>query len=400
MSFMSSQFKSAKCTSTFKSKIVALPTGFDLIDAGNGAYDPVEKKFDAGLREGHIIGVVGYTGSGKSTLAIQLASGIVEPFENGTVIPFDTEKAWHKPRVKALYSKGGDEDLLKKWSEKWPEEIKNVDTYLDDVLAFIVDLAEFKQAHIEELTETFTDINGDKVSVLAPSVIIIDSLAALFSRRSAKSVEEEGKGDSNAAAMQTAKENNGFFGKILNTIFASNIFIIVCNHITTAVKTDQFDHRPAKLQWLRPDENIKGGSGFAYYADTFFRVNPGTKLDPTKDYKIRGFINEVQLIKSRGNESGLSYPMIFDFKNGYDSLLSNVQFLYNEGKIKAAGPSSSLISHPEFKFTKGNIRDAVIKNPTLEVFIREEVYKVFEGRVPTVGEAPVASTKKGYEEPE
>lgn len=385
MSLFSDNFKAAKCKSQFSERSYSHSTGLDLVDLANGSYDPARDKFNVGMRAGRTATFVGYTGSGKTTLCQQAAAGIAQQFENAAIIPFDTEKSWNMTRFMNLYTRG-DANLLKKFEEQTPMKIINTDTYLDDLRGLISDLAEFKETHRDDLMEEITDINGDKVVQMAPTIIIPDSIAALFSRKNSENIEEGGE-DNNMAGAQAAKENNAFFSKILNTLFKYNIILLNCNHITTNIKTDMFSHPQSKLPWMKAEENIKGGNGHWYFADFFVRINPGSKLDPEKDYKINGRINNFQIIKSRGNESGATYPLVFNSTTGYDNILSDVEYLYSEGLIKAAGPRSKLVNYPEYSFTKSTVKAEIEKHPELEEVIRKEVYESFKSRMPKMTDA-------------
>jgi RecA/RadA recombinase len=364
-----------------KGNIVSLPTGLDIIDLSNGAKDPQTGDLHLGMREGHFICFVGDTGTGKSTLAQQMAYGIVQPFENGMVNVLDLERAYQKPRMKNLYAKG-DPELLKKFEEQVGDPL-NIDVYLDDIRQMLADTATFKEAHKAELMETFIDANGKKVEVMAPTIFLIDSVAAMVSRDRAATVES-GVNDNNMSHSQQAIENSQFVTKIMNIMFKYNIYVFFCGHITTKVNTNAADKRPSAFPWLAPEENLKGGRAVWYFADYMVRIHKGTMLhDPEKDYGIHGFINKIQVLKSRGNDSGISYPLVFELSRGYDNLLSNVQFLIDNKRI-LTGTRSYLDSMPDIKFTKKTVREVCKQHPELEQAISEEVLKIFEAHMPSI----------------
>lgn len=370
-----------------KSSIVSIPTGFELMDLSNASKNPENGKVSMGWREGHIISIVGPTGSGKSTLAQILSAAIVRPFKNGSLHIFDAEHAYDLNRSKILYA-AGNPALFRDFDEKnldrkvflWNENI-----YLDHIRSYIANLHDLKQSHREELMETFEDPNGDKVEVMAPSVVILDSLASIFSKvrmSGMESAKDAENGDSNAAGMQTAKENNAFFAKILNMLFASNIILVVCNHITTAISMDpRGTPQKSKFPWLKPDEAIKGGSGFWYFSDLFMRIDRGKLITDDERYHVRAHVNRVQIMKSRGHDSGISYPMVFNYTDGgiYDDVLSNAEYLIENGLIHT-GKSCSIEGSDE-KFSLAQLKAKTKAEPAFAEIIANKVYDLFDERM-------------------
>jgi len=359
----------------------AIPTGFTLIDMANGCIDQENGCYEAGLRTGRIFAICGFSGSGKSTIIAQLSFPMIQQFENGDMYWFDAEKAMNsKSRSIQLYC-GHDKspELLQKFYDQ--VRIESEDTYLDDLIEFVKTTHDFKMDHLEELTEEITGYDGKKHKVLAPTIIVVDSLASTFSKASSASAEDKGELSANTAGARQAIENNDFIAKSLNMLYAANIMIGFVSHLNTkpAMGTPQV----SKIPFLPPDENIKGGSGSVFYADFSAKIFKGTILHADKDYGFDGFINQIQILKSRSNVAGRKYPLVFDSTHGgvYDNLLSNVQFLYETGDIKAAGPYSVLNSCPEIKFTKKTVRDVVAKNPALGEAIEAKVIEIMSGKM-------------------
>ncbi len=370
-----------------KSKIVSIPCGIDILDLSNGAIDPENGNIDIGQREGHIIGFAGHTGSGKSTVAQQMAYGMVKPFKNGSVIVYDIEKSYSSPRMKNLYTMG-DASQIKDFDEKVGAPY-NIDTNLDNLRVLLTLIGKEKTANKDKYIEKFIDANGKEVEVLAPTIVIVDSIAGLFSEARLEKaegtgvkIEETAEGETNMAGSQAAIENNNLFAKYLNVLFKNNIYLFVIGHITTNVQTGRTP-KPSKIPWLAPDENIKGGTGFWYFSDYFVRINKGDLLKEEKDYGIHGFINRFQVLKSRGNSSGLVYPLVFDLRRGYNNTLSNVQFLIEQGEI-ATGTRSYLKSLPDIKFTKSTVLQVCEEHPELVEAFSNRVAEIFMEKMPTL----------------
>jgi len=359
----------------------AIPTGFTLIDMANGCIDQENNCFEAGIRTGRTFAVCGFSGSGKSTLIAQLSFPMVQQFENGEIFWFDAEKAMNsKSRAIQLYC-GHDKspELLAKFYDQVRIEKEN--TYLDDLAAYIQETHKFKMEHLEELTEEITGYDGKKHQVLAPTIIIVDSLASTFSKASSSKAEDDGELSNKTAGAQQAIENNDFIAKSLNMLYSANIMIGFVSHLNT--KPTMGTPEASKIPFLPPNENVKGGSGSVFYADFSSKIFKGTILHAEKDYGFDGFINYIQILKSRSNVAGRKYPLVFDSTNGgvYDNLLSNAQFLYETGDIKAAGPYSVLNSLPSVKFTKKTIRQVVAEHPELGDAIEAKVIEIMSGKM-------------------
>ena len=359
----------------------AIPTGFTLIDLANGCIDQENNCFEAGLRTGRIFSVCGFSGSGKSTLIAQLTFPMAKQFENADVFWFDAEKAANgKSRFIQLYC-GHDKnpELLQKFYEQVRIESEN--TYLDNLAEFIKETHDFKMQHLEELTEEIVGYDGKKHQVLAPTIIAVDSLAATFSKASSSKAEDDGELSNKTAGAQQAIENNDFVHKSLNMLYSVNIMIGLVSHLNT--KPTMGTPEVSKIPFLPPNENIKGGSGPVFDADFSSKIFKGTILHAEKDYGFDGFVNYIQILKSRSNVAGRKYPLVFDSTHGgvYDNLLSNVQFLYETGDIKAAGPYSVLNSLPSVKFTKKTVREVVSQHPELGDAIEAKVIEIMTGKM-------------------
>lgn len=359
----------------------AIPTGFTLIDMANGCIDQENDCFEAGIRTGRTFAVCGFSGSGKSTLIAQLVFPMVQQFENGEVYWFDAEKAMNsKSRAIQLYC-GNDKspELLQRLDEQL--RIENEDTYLDKLADFVKTTHDFKMQHLEELTEEITGYDGKKHQVLAPTIIVVDSLASTFSKASSSKAEDDGELSNKTAGAQQAIENNDFIAKSLNMLYSANIMIGFVSHLNT--KPAMGTPEVSKIPFLPPNENVKGGSGSVFYADYSTKIFKGTILHAEKDYGFDGFINQIQILKSRSNVAGRKYPLVFDSTHGgiYDNLLSNVQFLYETGDIKSAGPYSVLNSMPSIKFTKKTVREVVAQHPELGDAIEAKVVEIMTGKM-------------------
>lgn len=88
-------------------------------------------------------------------------------------------------------------------------------------------------------------------------------------------------------------------------------------------------------------------------ASTLLKFTPGAKLTDAKDFKFNGFINKIEIIKSRSNSSGATINTIFRPETGFNNVLSDFQFLTDNKLISGSGMGGYYIDAlPDHKYRK------------------------------------------------
>jgi RecA/RadA recombinase len=318
-------------------------TGIDLVDLHNGAIDDETGDMHIGLTSGRMFTCIGPSGSGKTTLAVQAAVGITKNIPNASVYHLDIERSTKLVRLKAI-SGYTDASIVNKYFHL----DKNL--YLETVKQLIDRIYKFKTEHDASLRTSLTDSTGQNVNALPPTIILLDSLAVLMPK---KLIDEEDIGG-NMAGSTVAKGNNMMFKQIYGKMAEANIHFFVINHITTGISINPMQPVKAKINYLKADEAVPGGSCSYYLSDYYLKLTPKDKLTPDKEWGIKGFIVEVTIIKSRGFPAGTIYELVLDQAKGFNNDLSNLNALLKGGVIKGSGRGFFFETLPEEKFSRKN----------------------------------------------
>ena len=336
-------------------------SSIDLIDYRNGRIENGE--ILAGVDGGKIVTIVGKSGSGKSTLAIQLACNIVKPFDAGQVIHMDFENATTKARIKTL-SGWNDEMIKAKYIHL------NQGIYSESLYSLIKATAKIKLENFEKLQIDTgkVDMNGDPIFALPPTVFLVDSWATVVPKNISE--EEELSGQMSATAI--ARQNNSIIKRITSPLQEANITLVIVNHITQKVEIG-----PVKtsntLNYLGQDESIPGGTSAIYMANVLLKLQPGSKLEEDKDFGIKGFYVVGNFLKSRTNEAGRKFELVYSQSEGFDNFLTNFYQMKQAKLLKGNGRAYYFDFAPDTKFTQKNVKQLYQTN--------EEWAKLFDEAV-------------------
>ena len=174
---LDTEIKKNKLGGTLPPPFVA-SSGFDVLDIMNGTRDPETDKVLAGMAESKVVGFIGKSGSGKTSLAIQVASNLCHTpdgklIPNAAVIHIDGEGSSERPRIKTLTRKTESE------LQKFYRHINDDSVNTENLFKMIDVICTQKKENRDDLLVELTDRNGDKFTVLPPTVILIDSIAAM-----------------------------------------------------------------------------------------------------------------------------------------------------------------------------------------------------------------------------
>lgn len=170
---------------------LGFPTGLDLLDFKNGmaVYPDGHKPYlSLGITEGTYVMWIGSSGSGKTSVAIQSAFKIIEPYEGkGSVFHFDLETATTKSRVKKLT--GASNEYLKHHYFHKDTGITSENFY--ETIRMISNLKLDNREEYEVRTGRY-DEEGEEIVILAPTVVILDSLPLLVPEKISEEEELSG----------------------------------------------------------------------------------------------------------------------------------------------------------------------------------------------------------------
>lgn len=338
---------------------VLYPTGFLPFDFLNGYRVHVKSETEdfwynaVGIVDGSSVSLCGRSGSGKTTAAIQMAANIVRPFPEATIFFDDIEGGSNATR----------RELLTHFTPEEAEQriiYRNTAVSAENFYKRIASIYEIKmnnRADFEYDTGKL-DSRGNKIYKLIPTVYILDSLAMLTPEKLTE--EEELSGQMSTTA--TAKTNTAVFKRIVPKLKAANIILFTINHINDKIEVNAFTHTKSQVSFLKPGETLPGGKAALYLANNLIRVDDGAKLKETDGLGINGKIVDFEIIKSRTNAAGRSVPMVFDFTNGFDDILSLFMFLKSTGAI-ITGATCYLRGHEDMKFRQRDFKNKLFNDP-------------------------------------
>jgi RecA/RadA recombinase len=339
---------------------VMISTGMPVIDYLNGNVitdKKGNKKFNVGLNSGKIVTVIGKTGTGKSTFAIQIANSIIQRYDQSTMFILDFEQSNTKDRVRMITGMS-DEDFERKVS------IRKIGISTETVLELAAQIKTLKLSHQKELmTENKEGImeNGKLKKILPPTVVIVDSVAMMMPRDVLAA--EEISGQMTATAL--AKANTQLFKRLVQVAMQANIIFFFINHINQKIEANAAVPTQAQVNYLSMSETLPGGNAPIYLTDTLFRLTASSKLEEDKGYKIKGFEVKVTLVKSRVAAAGRSATLIFNQGEGFDSDLSLLESIKDNGLLKGAGVSFFLDGLETVKFKLSDFKSKLAENKQL-----------------------------------
>lgn len=158
------------------------------------------------------------------------------------------------------------------------------------------------------------------------------------------------------SSTATAKTNNAIIKRNAQLMSDANIIMLIVNHLTTKIDIGGMPSA-AVLNYLKQDESMPGGSSAMFMADALLKVVPSTKLNPDKDYGIKGFMVKGEFIKSRSNEAGVPFEMIFNQSKGFDNFYTNFNNLKKLKILQGNGRAYYFDFAPDIKFTQKNVKE-------------------------------------------
>lgn len=365
--------------------VISYSTGFPVLDYylgykvnvfnENGEY--VESYPSLGITAGSLALFIGKPSTSKTATAIKIASNIIRPFDNGTIIHFDLEQAMNYSRIQALTRF----DMQSMREGKYI--LRQEKTTLEDMKATIMRLYHEKMDNGDKYKYNTGKKNefGEEIILHEPSVIIIDSIASITMEMpdgSTKSLEKAEEVSSQTDRMRLTGEIGRFFNELMPYIRAANITVIAINQIKVNPGMGIIKN-PAEILGLRPDEAIPGGRAPLYLAHILlrFKSEASGKYDASED-GFDGFLTSVDIIKSRVSSSNKSVRLIYDKNTGVDMVRSTVEFAKDLGLVGGNRNGYYFINNKDEKFTLHDMPSDFSKNPKLFKIMKDTVVPVLE----------------------
>lgn len=371
---------------------VAYPTGFLNFDHLNGYNsntfndkgELVPTKH-IGLLDGSYNLLIGRSGSGKSTFAVQAGANIISQFDGAEMMIQSIEGGITVPRLETLTGYVGNE-LFDRIS------IKNSGITAESIYDDIYSIYETKIKNKEKfLYDTgMRDSTGNPIMKFIPTVMVIDSIALLAPER----IADKGELSGQMAATAMAKANTALLKGVIQLIKATNIILLVVNHITEKIEANPMMHTKGALIFLKQGESLPGGKAVVYLANNIIRFDDSKLKEET--FGFSGAQVDISLSKSRTNKAGKSTPLIFSQVNGFDSLYSLMIMLKDAGVIATKGAYLALDGY-ESKFRTRDFKQLFVDDEEFrKAFVKAaniEMEKLVTP-IPTGGQSTNASIAK------
>ena len=327
--------------------------------------------------------IIGNTGTGKTTLMIQFIGNILRQFALANAILFDCEERTDIPRCQNItklpteyfYSdKGAPRFMIRQGAI-------GLDTIQEMIVKLYVRKMQFKDQMM--VSAGHTDGFGREVLILPPTIIGIDSITTVlnetFNPDNTKEASDAEKMRGNTEGARDAKTLKGFFKDILPLCKEANIIIYGVNHINQNMSMSSFIPVARQQNFLKQDESIPGGKTMLYYPYNIIKLTAKPSDDFTEETDgFNGHIVMFEPIKSSSNQSGndrkgLSFEMVFSYKEGFDTLRSMIWYGKTYGFIEGNKNRMKFKGDDSFTFSWKNVYAEAKTKPIWES-LRKYVY--------------------------
>jgi RecA/RadA recombinase len=346
-------------------------TGIDIFDYINGI-----RRYDGslalGIMGGRIIMDVGNSGSGKTSVLIGQACYIADQYEDCDVWHYDYERSTSPERVMAI--SGWDYD---RFEEKY--HLFNSELSVETIYTACKEIEKIKMECKEEIQIDTgkKDSNGNPIYELPPTIMLVDSVALL----APKEVEDDDELKGSMGASAIAKANTNVFKRILAPLENANIILMLVNHLNQKIDIGPIKSQ-AQVNYLGQDETIPGGRFITYSTNTLTKLKCASKIEPDKEFGVKGYYLTGIVVKSRNTEAGVQFKMVFEQKIGINNLLTNFVNLKEMGRITGAGRSYKLDTCPDIKFSMKEFQKKYNENPELKEAFDKAVHEEYSKFIP------------------
>ena len=365
--------------------VISYSTGFPVLDYYLGYKVNVcdeeghfkESYPSLGITAGSYVLFIGKPSTSKTSTAVKIAGNIVRNFDNGMVIHFDMEQAMNYSRIQALTKLHMNDMMDGKYI------LRQEKVTLGDIKSTILRLYNEKVSNPDKYRYDTGKLNefGEPITLLEPSVVILDSIATIstgLEDGSAKSLEKAEEVMSQTERMRLTGEIGRFFNDILKYLREANITLIAINQIKQNPQMG-FAKSPAEVMYLKQDEHCPGGYAPLFNAHIMLKfVAVGSEKYNDEDEGFSGFKVRAEIIKSRVSAAGKFVNLVYDKNIGVDMVRSTVDFAKDMGLVSGNKNGYYFISDKDQKFTLKDMPDDFRHNPALYKIMKDNVIPILE----------------------
>jgi hypothetical protein len=359
--------------------IPAVPTGFNVYDIYSGHLTQNTMGYSV-LNGGifpRLCNIIGESATGKTSKAIKDVSRAIDSIWSkygsgySEMYFLDPEEHTNLKRILSLSD----------WS---PAEFTNKCNFSQNSLS-LVDLTnlilriydtKIKYKNDFLLPSGLKDIYGKEIMFLAPTFIILDSVASVNPNGIDNIIERDKMGDikeisslgSNMEGAQDVRAWTIFVRKIKHFLDEGNINLTCINHKVKDMNIDPYAKRIRYLPFLDIGEKIKGGQEFIYQSYQIFYILGGKKIDekdPIYGHEIDGLAVNTYFPKNKANIEGVHFPMVFNKSTGYHPELSDFEYLFQTRYGLQGAAKFSFDVLPEVQFSRKTYLDVIEEYPAL-----------------------------------
>lgn len=386
--------------------VISYKTGFPVLDYYLGyrvnVFDEKTNELTSsypciGITAGSYIEFIGKPSTSKTTTAVQVAANIVRKFDNGSVIHFDLEQAMNYTRIQTLtkftISELNDGKYILRQEKNTLEDMKETIIKLSMEKENNKELYRYKTGKVNEF--------GEEIELYEPTVIILDSIASItngLNMNVKKDVEKMQEIGTQTDRMRLTGEIGRFFNEILPYLRTYNIILIAINQIKTNPNMGVVKS-PAEILYLSQDEALPGGKTPQFLAHILIKfVAVGGEKYTYEEHGFDGFGVKLNIVKSRTNQAGQTFPLIYDKVRGMDSLRSSVHYAKEIGILGGNKNGYYLNGDKEHKFTLKDMHKDFRENRELYKVLYGNIIPVLENRLSTISpeEMPVVEEEYDY----
>lgn len=331
-------------------------TGFLSLDFANGYVQQIngKPKFELGFSDGSINMIISDSGLGKTTLTGQMACNMIRQFPNSAIFYEQAEIGTNLERIRRL-SGFTEEEFERRFI------IRDAGITIESIYERIRMIHDIKVNNKDDyIYDTgMCDYHGKAIYKFTPTVVIVDSVSMVMSRKNADTDEM-----TNLSGAQQAKANSEYFKKMVPLCRIANIIMILINHITTDINTGFLPKKP-ELPYLKVGEHLSGSRALVYICNTILRIDMKTKLKEGEGFNIIGSVVNVDVVKSRTNKTSRARcSLVFDQDSGFDPDLSLFLMLKENNLLEGSGAYLK-VPGCDTKFSQKTFKEQLYSDPNL-----------------------------------